>query len=68
LKNGARSYKSNPCDFFMNESEVAMEKRSEDERFETLPSSQSKNDDYVGNRWNFVLIEQVDRMKSTITN
>jgi hypothetical protein len=52
----------------MNESEVAMEKRSEDERFETLPSSQSKNDDYVGNRWNFVLIEQVDRMKSTITN
>ncbi len=26
----------------MNESEIAMEERSEDERLETLPSSQSK--------------------------
>jgi hypothetical protein len=52
----------------MNESEVAMEKRSEDERFETLPSYQLEYDDCVGTRWNFVPIEQVDRMKSTIAN
>ncbi len=52
----------------MNENEIAMEKGSEDERFETLPSSQSENDDCVGTRWNFVPIEQVDRMKSTIAN
>ncbi len=68
LKNGARSCKQNPCDFFMNESEVAMEKQSEDERFETLPNLQSENDDCVGIRWNFVRIKQVDRMKCTIAN
>lgn len=34
----------------MNESEIAMEERNEDERFETLPSSQSKNDDCVGTK------------------
>jgi hypothetical protein len=52
----------------MNESEVTMEKRSEDERFETLSNPQSENDDCVGTRWNFVPIEQVDRMKCTIAN
>jgi hypothetical protein len=39
----------------VNENEIAMEKQSE-------------NDDCVGTRWNFVPIEQVDRMKSTIAN
>jgi hypothetical protein len=52
----------------MNENEIAMEKRNENDKFETLPSLQLENDDCVGTRWNFVAIEQVDRMKSTIAN